>query len=164
MRFHRNALPWCGAIRFARQTVRATYAKVLLDDSGGRAFDYGIPETLNAVVGSRVRVPVRMRTLLGTIIALSETTEAEGVRMISELVGDEPALSPGLIGLAQWMADYYCCPLEAAMKTVLPNVIRKAGVGTPMSPRLDARFKLNNRGKYSTPVGTGVMRFKFAIS
>ncbi len=107
----------------------ANYAKVLLDDSGGRAFDYGVPEGLAAVVGSRVRVPVRMRTLLGTIIALSETTEADGVRMISELVGDEPALSPGLIGLAQWMANYYCCPLEAAMKTVLPNVIRKAEVG-----------------------------------
>ena len=118
--------------------MRATYAKVLLDDSGGRAFDYGIPETLNAVVGSRVRVPVRMRTLLGTIIALSATTEADGVRMIAELVGDEPALSPGLIGLAQWMADYYCCPLEAAMKTVLPNVIRKAEVGHKV--RLFARL------------------------
>ena len=137
-RFHRNALRWCSAIRFALRSVRANYAKVLLDDSGGRAFDYGVPETLNAVVGSRVRVPVRMRTLLGTIIALSETTEADGVRMISELVGDEPALSPGLIGLAQWMADYYCCPLEAAMKTVLPNVIRKAEIGHKV--RLFARL------------------------
>jgi primosomal protein N' (replication factor Y) len=27
------------------------------------------------------------------------------------------------------MADYYCCPLEAAMRSVLPNVIRKAEVG-----------------------------------
>ena len=105
------------------------FAKVLLDDSGGRAFDYEVPAGLNAVVGSRVRVPVRMRTLLGTVIAVSETTEAEGVRPISELVGDEPALNAGLIQLANWMADYYCCPLEAAMRTVLPNVIRKAEVG-----------------------------------
>ncbi len=105
------------------------FAKVLLDDSGGRAFDYEVPSGLNAVVGSRVRVPVRMRTLLGTVIAVSETTEAEGVRPISELVGDEPALNAGLIQLANWMADYYCCPLEAAMRTVLPNVIRKAEVG-----------------------------------
>jgi primosomal protein N' (replication factor Y) (superfamily II helicase) len=109
--------------------VGAKFAKVLLDDSGGRAFDYEVPDGLNAVVGSRVRVPVRMRTLLGTVIAVSETTEADGVRPISELVGDEPALNPGLIQLANWMADYYCCPLEAAMKTVLPNVIRKAEVG-----------------------------------
>ena len=105
------------------------FARVLLDDSGGRAFDYEVPEALAAVVGSRVRVPVRMRTLLGTVIAISEDTEAEGVRPISELVGDEPALNPGLIQLATWMADYYCCPLEAAMKTILPNVIRKAEIG-----------------------------------
>ena len=105
------------------------FAKVLLDDSGGRAFDYEVPEVLAAVVGSRVRVPVRMRTLLGTVIAISETTEADGVRPIAELVGDQPALNAGLIELATWMADYYCCPLEAAMKTILPSVIRKAEAG-----------------------------------
>ncbi len=116
----------------------AKFARVLLDDSGGRAFDYEVPASLNAVVGSRVRVPVRMRTLLGTVIAISDATEADGVRPISELVGDEPALSAGLIELANWMSDYYCCPLEAAMKTVLPNVIRKAEVGHKV--RLFARL------------------------
>ncbi len=114
------------------------YARVLLDDSGGRAFDYEIPEALSPAVGSRVRVPVRTRTLLGTVIGLSETTEAGGVRPISELVGNEPELSPQLIRLAEWMADYYCCPIEAAMRTVLPNVIRKAEVGHKV--RLVARL------------------------
>jgi primosomal protein N' (replication factor Y) (superfamily II helicase) len=105
-----------------------TYARVLLDDSGGRAFDYEVPEQLSLVVGARVRVPVRTRTLLGTIIGLSETTDADGVRLISEVVGDEPPLQPQLIRLAQWIADYYCCPLEAAIRGVLPTVIRKAEV------------------------------------
>ena len=44
------------------------------------------------------------------------------------------------------------------------NKNRKAGIGTPTVPRLDARFKLNSRGKYSATAGTGVMRYKFAIS
>jgi primosomal protein N' (replication factor Y) len=105
-----------------------TFARVLLDDSGGRAFDYEVPAELSLAVGSRVRVPVRTRTLLGTIIELSETTDAEGVRLISEVVGDEPPLQPQLIRLAQWIADYYCCPLEAAIRGVLPTVIRKAEV------------------------------------
>jgi primosomal protein N' (replication factor Y) len=108
------------------------FARVLLDESGGRAFDYEVPETLALVVGSRVRVPVRARTILGTIIALSDTTEAEGVRLIAEVVGDEPPLQPQLIRLAEWIADYYCCPLEAALRTVLPTVIRKAEVGHKM--------------------------------
>jgi primosomal protein N' (replication factor Y) len=107
------------------------YALVLVDDSGGRAFDYEIPAALadTAGIGCRVRVPVRTRAMLGTIVAVSDTTEADGVRLISELVSDEPALSPQLIRLAEWVANYYCCPLEAALKTVLPGVIRKAEIG-----------------------------------
>jgi primosomal protein N' (replication factor Y) len=114
------------------------YASVLVDESGGRAFDYEVPPALTLAVGTRVRVPVRMRSVLGTIIALSDTTEASGVRPITDVVGGEPALSAQLIRLAEWMSDYYCCPIEAAMRTVLPNVIRKAEVGHKM--RLFARL------------------------
>lgn len=116
------------------------YARVLVDDSGGRAFDYELPEAVagSLVVGSRVRVPVRTRALLGTIVGLSDTTEAQGVKPITEVVGEGPALSAKLIELANWIADYYCCPIEAAMRTVLPNVIRKAEVGA--KTRLSARL------------------------
>jgi primosomal protein N' (replication factor Y) len=114
------------------------YARVLLDDSGGRVFDYEVPETLTPAVGSRVRVPVRLRTVPGTVIGLADETEASGVRPIAELIGDEPALNPQLIRLAEWMADYYCCPLEAAIRTALPTVIRKAEVGHKV--RLFARL------------------------
>ena len=107
------------------------FARVLVDESGGRAFDYEVPEGAGAAVavGARVRVPVRMRAMLGTVIALSDTTDASGIRPISEVVSDEPALSPQLIRLAEWVAGYYCCPLESALRTVLPGVIRKAEVG-----------------------------------
>ncbi len=116
------------------------YARVLLDESGGRAFDYAIPGNAAAtvVVGSRVRVPVRTRALLGTVIAVSDTSDAEGIREISEVVSDEPAFSPQLIQLAEWVANYYCCPLEAALRTALPGVIRKAEVGH--KTRLAARL------------------------
>ncbi len=116
------------------------YARVLLDESGGRAFDYAIPASAEAavVVGSRVRVPVRTRALLGTVIAVSEESDADGIREISEIVSDEPAFSPQLIQLAEWVANYYCCPLEAALRTALPGVIRKAEVGH--KTRLAARL------------------------
>jgi primosomal protein N' (replication factor Y) len=106
------------------------YASVMVDDSGGRAFDYEVPSAVAATIaiGTRVRVPVRTRTVLGTIIAVRDTTDAAGIRAISEIVSDEPALNPQLIRLAEWIANYYCCPLEAALRTVLPGVIRKAEV------------------------------------
>ncbi len=107
------------------------FARVMVDDSGGNAFDYELPVEVAArlEVGSRVRVPVRTRTALGTIIELREETDVSGVKPISDVVSAEPILNPLLIRLGTWMADYYCCSLEAAMRSVLPNVIRKAEVG-----------------------------------
>jgi primosomal protein N' (replication factor Y) len=107
------------------------YARVLVDDSAGKAFDYELPPAVAAVLqpGSRVRVPVRTRTALATVIELLEETDVPGVKPIAEVVSAEPILSPLLLRLGTWIADYYCCSLEAAMKAVLPNVIRKAEVG-----------------------------------
>ncbi len=107
------------------------FARVLVDDSAGKAFDYALPEAVAGTLqpGSRVRVPVRTRTMLATVIELLDETDVPGVKPIAEVVSAEPILSPLLLRLGAWMADYYCCSLEAAMKSVLPNVIRKAEVG-----------------------------------
>ncbi len=107
------------------------YARVLVDDSAGKAFDYELPAAVAGTLqpGSRVRVPVRTRTALATVIELLDETEVTGVKLISEVVSAEPILSPLLLKLGAWMADYYCCSIEQAMKAVLPNVIRKAEVG-----------------------------------
>jgi primosomal protein N' (replication factor Y) len=107
------------------------FARVLVDDSGGNAFDYEIPIAVadQLQVGARVRVPVRTTTKLGTIIELRDDTEANGVKLIAEIVDPLPVLNPVLLKLASWISEYYCCPLEAAMRGVLPNVIRKAELG-----------------------------------
>ena len=63
------------------------FARVLLDDSGGRVFDYGIPKTAGGTVagGSRVRVPVGMRAVLihrpGEEPALPEVRAWSGPRI-----------------------------------------------------------------------------------
>ena len=76
-----------------------------------------------------MRVPFRERSALATVVALLEETEAEGIRPIEALVGDKPALSAKLVELARWMSAYYCCPIEAVMRSLLPQVIRRAEVG-----------------------------------
>jgi len=102
----------------------------MVDDSGGNAFDYELPGStgLDLSIGSRVRVPMRTRTAVGTIIALLDHTDFEGIKPISSVVSAEPILNPQLIRLGEWMADYYCCPLETALRSILPQVIRKAEV------------------------------------
>ena len=106
------------------------YARVMVDESGGNAFDYELTgeAAVNLQVGSRVRVPMRTRTVLGTVIGLSDETEASGVKPVASIVSAEPILSPLLIRLGEWMADYYCCSLEHALRSILPQVIRKAEV------------------------------------
>ena len=110
---------------------KPSYARVIVDRSIHRELDYLLPETFaeRVAIGSRVRVPFREKSALATVIALLDETSAEGIRPIEALVGDRPALSAKLVELARWMSAYYCCPIETVMRSLLPQVIRKAEVG-----------------------------------
>src|SRR4051794_53279 len=107
-----------------------SFARVIIDRSIHRELDYAIPETFvdRIGIGSRVRVPFRERSALATVVGLLETSDAGGIRPIEALVGDAPILSEKLIELARWVGAYYCCPIEAVMRSLLPQVIRKAEV------------------------------------
>ncbi|HEX4667096.1 MAG TPA: primosomal protein N' [Chthoniobacterales bacterium] len=109
----------------------SAFVRVVIDRSIRRELDYSVPETMadKAVVGSRVRVPFRDKSLLATVVATLEESSASGIKPILALLGEKPVLSPSLIDLARWMASYYCCPLETVMRSLLPQVIRKAEVG-----------------------------------
>ena len=110
---------------------KPSYARVVIDRSIHRELDYLIPELLveKTAIGSRVRVPFRERSALATVVAILEETDAKGIRPIEALVGDRPVLSLKLIELARWMSAYYCCPIETVMRSLLPQVIRRAEVG-----------------------------------
>ncbi len=108
--------------------MAAAIARVLVDKSGGHAFDYAVPPELNLEIGTRVQVPLGKRTAVGTIVALPETAQVPGLKMILGVAGETAVLPQSLIDLAWWIADYYCSGIEAAMRAILPNVIRKAQV------------------------------------
>ncbi|HEX3817341.1 MAG TPA: primosomal protein N', partial [Chthoniobacterales bacterium] len=107
------------------------FVRVVIDRSNRRELDYSVPAALagRVVVGSRVRVPFREKTLLATVVATLEESPADGIKPIEALLGEKPVLSANLIELARWMASYYCCPIETVMRSLLPQVIRKAEVG-----------------------------------
>jgi primosomal protein N' (replication factor Y) len=109
---------------------KSSYARVIIDRSIHRELDYLVPDSLaeKIGIGSRVRVPFREKSALATVVGLLEETDATGIRPIEALVGDRPVLSEKLIELARWMSAYYCCPIEAVMRSLLPQVIRRAQV------------------------------------
>src|SRR6266481_2969293 len=111
--------------------MKPNYVRVIIDRAIQREFDYSVPETLadRIDIGSRVRVPFRDKSALATVLATLEQSDAKGIRPIEALVGEAPAISESLLELAKWMSVYYCCPLETVMRSLLPQVIRRAEVG-----------------------------------
>jgi primosomal protein N' (replication factor Y) len=110
---------------------KPNFIRVLIDRVIHRELDYLVPETLveRVGVGSRVRVPFRDKSALATVVSLLDHSDAQGIRPIEAVIGDAPILSEQLLELARWMSAYYCCPIEAVMRSLLPQVIRKAEVG-----------------------------------
>src|SRR5438876_2937500 len=111
--------------------MKPNYVRVIIDRAIQRELDYSVPETLaeRIGIGSRVRVPFRDKSALATVLATLEHSDAKGIRPIEALVGEAPAISESLLELAKWMSTYYCCPLETVMRSLLPQVIRRAEVG-----------------------------------
>ncbi len=152
--------------------MNASYARVIIDRSIHRELDYLIPETFQdrVGIGSRVRVPFRERSALATVVALLTESSAEGIRPIEALVGDRPALSEKLVELARWMSAYYCCPIEAVMRSLLPQVIRRAEVGwkkqlfvTPKEISADDIEKLRRRAPRQAELLEAVSRLSAPI-
>src|SRR6476620_4103069 len=113
------------------QDHETRYVRVIVDRTIHRELDYSLPENLAARVGvgSRVRVPFRDKSALATVVAIPEQSEAKGIRPIEAIIGDAPVLSEQLLELARWIGSYYCCPIETVMRSMLPQVIRRAEVG-----------------------------------
>ncbi len=111
--------------------MKPAYIRVIIDRAIHRELDYLVPDSLaeRISVGSRVRVPFRDKSALATVVATLEQSEAEGIRPIEAVVGEAPVISEPLLELAKWMSAYYCCPLETVMRSLLPQVIRRAEIG-----------------------------------
>lgn len=102
-------------------------ARVIVEIALDKEFDYQIPATLSDQVelGSQVVVPFGPRTLTGYVVGLQPHSTHARLKPIKKVVGDHPLITPKIVKLARWMAAYYGCPLENAVRTVLPSVVRR---------------------------------------
>ena len=126
--------------------MKPGYIRVIIDRGIRRELDYSVPETFagRIGVGSRVRVPFRDKKALATVVALLERSEAKGIRDIEALVGEAPTISEELLEVARWMSAYYCCPIEAVVRSILPQVIRHAKVGWKKQLFVQPGIKIGN--------------------
>ncbi len=94
--------------------------------SVSKTFHYRAPLEMQErlVEGSRVLVPFGSRTMTGTVLGFPDKNEATGLKSIIEIV-DSP-LTPHLLALARWMADYYLYPLGQTIESVVPRAVSRA--------------------------------------
>ncbi len=106
-------------------------ARVSLEIALRKEFDYAIPAELagQVDVGSRVQVPFGARKVLGVVTAVAEESALARLKPIIKIIGAQTLVTPKVIKLANWMATYYCCAPEIALKSVLPEAVRKEEAG-----------------------------------
>ncbi len=106
-------------------------ARVTLDVAVRREFDYLVPEELEPSVheGTRVKVPFGPREVIGVVTAVLDESPHGNLREIIKTVGGQALVTPPILRLVRWIADYYCCAPEIAMKAVLPDAVRKEEEG-----------------------------------
>src|SRR5947209_7481345 len=106
-------------------------ARVTLELALRKEFDYLIPPEMaeQIDVGSRVQVPFGARKVLGCVTALAEESDHARLRPIIKVIGAQTLVTPKILKLARWIGEYYCCPPEIALKSVLPEAVRKEQAG-----------------------------------
>ena len=103
-------------------------------------FDYEVPPQMERLIsiGSRVKIPFGHREVLGYVTEVIEKTtltapSGEGMlpgtevpvklKRIIKVIGEQNLITPKVMALAVWMAGYYCCSVEVALRSLLPKMV-----------------------------------------
>jgi primosomal protein N' (replication factor Y) (superfamily II helicase) len=110
------------------------FAEVVFPVSLKKSFSYRVPVPLEGLVkpGMRCAVSFGRRQSIGLVTGLSTQTpdHVKNLKSIESLLDIEPSLTPDLIQLGQWIADYYYCSVGDALFAILPAGYRKSPKAT----------------------------------
>lgn len=117
-----------------------------------RSFDYLPPDTLSAeetkalTAGIRVSVPFAGRKLTGVLLAVKDESKvpASQLKTVTAILDHEAVLSPELLALGQWAANYYQHPIGDVLANTLPILLRK---GESLIKQTETHWRLSTEGK-----------------
>ncbi|MGD1157651.1 MAG: primosomal protein N' [Terriglobia bacterium] len=82
---------------------------------------YRVPDSLCVQPGQRVQVPLATRKATGIVLGAGSPLPPDvEVRPILRLMDPEPVLTPELLKLGLWIADYYVAPVGEVFRAMLP--------------------------------------------
>jgi primosomal protein N' (replication factor Y) len=100
------------------------FAEVVFDRPLDHAYTYAVPQHLReaVAVGKRVQAPFGRGDQLtaGYCVGLAGTAPARSVKEITGVLDDDALLTPDLLRLTRWMADYYLCGWGQVLNAVVP--------------------------------------------
>lgn len=105
-------------------------ASVVVNRPVNAAYSYLIPERLRGEIqpGQRVRVPFGKgnRLLNGYCVEVGPAADAGAkLKWVHSLVDAEPLVSPGMLELTRWIADYYLCGWGQVLDGVIPQSVKR---------------------------------------
>lgn len=106
-------------------------------------FHYRVPQPLKrkVAIGQRLWVSFGSRRLLGIIVGFPKRTEVPHLKIIDEILDQEPVLDQELLELTRWVASTYQTGWGEALQTALPSPLRR-GLHTMKSREEEAVLSL----------------------
>ncbi len=89
-----------------------------------RQFTYALPPQFDYIgAGWRVIVPFARQTTEGFVVgeAGNDLPNPENYKEVQTVIGKEPWFDEEMLEAAQWLAEYYMCPLAEAMRLFIPG-------------------------------------------
>ena len=114
-------------------------ASVVLSAGTSREFDYLVPDKFRDDVepGRRVKVPLGAgnRLVVGYCVRLENKIAGRRLKPLHSVLDYRSLLSPAMLRLTRWIADYYLCDWATVLDAVVPAGVR-FGAGTRMATLL----------------------------
>ena len=109
------------------------------------AFTYRVPEEVTIQPGSRAIVPFRNRRMVGLCLEVADSPpqgmELKNLKSIEEVLDHKAALSPSLLRLLKWMADYYVTPIGEVCRAALPARMSRTDAPKTVRPHTPVEIK-----------------------
>jgi primosomal protein N' (replication factor Y) len=104
-------------------------AQVVVELPVPTSLDYRIPPLLKprCRIGQRVLVPLGERQVLGYIVGLTHVSAVADLKDLCKVLDDTSLLTPELLQLTRWIAEYYMCPWGQVLKAAVPAGFRVQG-------------------------------------
>lgn len=105
------------------------FADIVFDRPLDHAYSYGVADSLRreVAVGKRVLAPFGKgdKPTVGYCVRISETRPDRPVKQLLRVLDEQALLTPDLLRLTRWMADYYLCGWGQVLNAVIPAGARK---------------------------------------